>query len=94
MVWIRLATKGQKSKQGLHNKALVHNKSMNYVNADRSREYSAKQPASQEPKQRAICCVCGREGFMDERDESGWKVFADPRICEECVEKAAEEVLA
>jgi len=67
---------------------------MDYVNAYRSREHSAKQPVSQEPKQRAICCVCGREGFMDERDESGWKVFADPRICEECVEKAAEEALA
>ncbi len=67
---------------------------MNYTTSDRTDEYSASRPASQGPKQWAICCVCGREGFVDERDESGWKVFADPRICEECIEKAAEEALA
>ena len=48
----------------------------------------------QELKRWATCCICGREGFADERNESGWKVFADPRICEECVEQAAEEALA
>lgn len=40
----------------------------------------------QDLKQWAICCVCGREGFADERDESNWKVFLDPRICEDCAE--------
>ena len=47
----------------------------------------------QELKRWAVCCMCGREGFADERDEDNRKVFLDPLVCDECVENAACEEL-